>query len=55
MKITVTEHDRTIILMALRDVGTVITTHLAGKILAQDPTNDGPEISILAREAGMQS
>lgn len=47
MKITVTDHERHMIITALRDCNTLISVSLANKILMQDPADDGPEIPIL--------
>lgn len=49
MKITVSEHERTIIILALQTVDTLVTVALANKILAQDPADEGSEITILRR------
>jgi hypothetical protein len=47
MKITVSEHERTIIILALQTVNTLVTVALANKILAQDPADEGSEVTIL--------
>ena len=50
MKIEISEHEQTLIADALIDIGTVISLHLANKILAQtnvDSADDGPEVIAL--------
>ena len=47
MKITVTEHELSIILHALRAYNTLVTINLAEKINAQSAADDGPEVAIL--------
>lgn len=47
MKIEVTDHERHIIITALRDIGTLVSVSLANKILMQDPADEGAEIPIL--------
>jgi len=51
MKITVTEHELLIILEALKSQRTLIAMHLAAKLNAQDPADDGPEVAILSVDA----
>ena len=51
MKIQVTEHELLIILEALKSQQTVIAMHLAAKLNAQDPAEDGPEVDILSVDA----
>jgi len=48
MKIDLTEHERDIVLVALREMNTIITNALAVKINAQDSADDGPEVGILS-------
>lgn len=50
MKINVTEHERALIVYALREVGGLIGLSLATKINTQDidTASDGPEVEILS-------
>jgi hypothetical protein len=47
MKITITEHERAMLVSLLHQCGTIIADTLANKLLTADPANDGPEVAIL--------
>jgi hypothetical protein len=58
MRLEITEHERNVIVGVLMDVNTVISLHLANKILAQtngDPTTDGPEVNAIRHLRQLES